>query len=81
MVQYLLFWNVYYFIFQILACDCNEQGSNGTTCNANGACSCKANIVNNKCDACAAGYFNFPTCEGKHYLQYLLTHIAFMQLS
>ena len=29
-------------------------------------CNCKANVVGSKCTECAAGYFNYPTCqEGK----------------
>ena len=52
--------------FQFLACNCNEEGSSGITCDDNGVCSCNANIINDKCDACDAGYFDFPTCEGKH---------------
>ena len=53
---------------QIPACACNTQGSYGTSCNADGICSCKANIIGSKCDSCAAGYFNFSTCQGKVYL-------------
>ena len=37
----------------------------GLNCNENGFCSCKANIINKKCDACAPGFSNFPTCPGK----------------
>ena len=33
------------------------------SCDANGKCSCKANIVNDKCDTCASGFTNFPACE------------------
>ena len=25
------------------------------------------NVINEKCDACVAGFFNFPICEGKKY--------------
>ena len=50
---------------KISACNCNGDGSNGITCNDNGRCSCKANIINDKCNVCDAGYFNFPTCGGK----------------
>ena len=56
---------VCYFIFQISACNCNGDGSNGITCDDSGVCSCKANIINDKCDECAPGYSSFPTCEGK----------------
>ena len=54
-------------LFQFSACNCNAEGSNGITCDDSGVCSCKANIVNDKCDACNAGFFNFPTCSGKPY--------------
>ena len=58
----------YYLIFQISACDCDTQGSNGYSCDANGICSCKANILGSKCNSCVGGRFNFPTCQGNHYL-------------
>ena len=47
----------------ISACDCNIYGSNVTTCDNNGICSCKANIMNDKCDACDSGFHNFPICR------------------
>ena len=50
--------------FHISACNCNTQGSNGNNCTANGVCSCIDNIVGRKCDSCAGGHFNFPTCQG-----------------
>ena len=52
------------FCFQFSACNCNVEGSNGITCDDNGICSCKANIINDKCDACASGFFDFPACPG-----------------
>ena len=57
--------DVCYFVFSV--CNCNAEGSNGEACDDNGVCSCKANFKNDKCDACNAGFFNFPTCEGKLY--------------
>ena len=62
------------FFFHFSACNCDAEGSNGITCDASGNCSCKDNIINDKCDACAAGYFNFPTCAGKQYhlLHYII---------
>ena len=47
------------------ACNCNVEGSNGISCDNNGVCICNPNYMNDKCDACNAGFFNFPTCEGK----------------
>ena len=54
---------LYFVIFK--ACNCNGDGSTGITCDENGVCICKANFMNDKCDTCNAGFFNFPTCEGK----------------
>ena len=54
-------------LFHLLACNCNRVGSTGITCNDYGVCSCKANIINDKCTDCDDGYFNFPTCDGKQY--------------
>ena len=67
-------------LFQFSACNCNAEGSNGITCDDNGVCTCKANIINDKCDACAPGFFNFPTCPGKQYyvLNYLLQILHFL---
>ena len=58
----------YLILFHFSACNCNTQGSFGNTCNDNGECSCKANVINDKCNTCADGFFNFPTCQGKYYL-------------
>ena len=55
-------------IFIISGCNCYGNGSNGIACDANGVCSCKANFMNDKCDACNVGFFNFPTCEGNQYI-------------
>ena len=52
-------------LFHLSACNCNAQGSSGVTCDDSGVCSCNANIGGDKCDACNAGFSNFPTCSGK----------------
>ena len=57
--------NFCYFI--LTACNCNGDGSNGILCDDNGICNCKANFMNDKCDTCNAGFFNFTACEGKQY--------------
>ena len=43
-----------------LACDCNVEGSESTQCDDDGKCTCKANIVGDKCDQSEPGYFGFP---------------------
>ena len=48
----------------ILACDCDSQGSTGTSCEIGGVCDCKANIMGNKCTNCKPGHYGFPECKG-----------------
>ena len=52
-------------MFCFKGCNCDVHGSNGNTCDENGVCSCKSNVINAKCDSCEDGFFNFPICEGK----------------
>ena len=54
--------NLCHFIFK--ACNCNGNGSTGIICDDNGKCNCKANYINDKCNTCNVGFYNFPTCEG-----------------
>ena len=46
----------------ISACGCHYAGATSTTCNDNGVCSCKANIIDAKCTVCKSGYYGFPDC-------------------
>ena len=59
-----------------LACNCNIFGSencdtttNICPCSDTGICNCTtdSNIVGEKCDICANGFYGFPTCEGKEF--------------
>ena len=46
-------------------CLCNTEGSEGVACeNDSGKCTCKPNVVGDKCDQCSAGFFGFPSCQG-----------------
>ena len=51
----------------ITDCKCNEDGSEYQQCNDNGKCTCKPNVIGDKCDKCAKGYegSDFPHCSGK----------------
>ncbi|XP_033323034.2 laminin subunit gamma-1 isoform X1 [Megalopta genalis] len=40
-------------------CNCNEIGSRSLQCNSEGKCQCKPGVTGNKCDRCAANYYNF----------------------
>ena len=42
---------------------CHAEGSVDNSCDENGKCSCKENIVGEKCDKCADGYTEFPNCD------------------
>ena len=46
-----------------LGCDCNIQGSNSIQCDSYGICTCKENVIGNKCQHCMEGYFNHPDCN------------------
>ena len=47
------------------ACQCNEDGSRDVSCDNNtGKCSCKTNVIGDKCNFCSPGLHTFPTCEG-----------------
>ena len=60
-------YNIVTFVF-ILACECNAIGINNDVCDVEtGQCDCKTNYGQRQCDACADGYFNFPSCSGRNY--------------
>ncbi|XP_031846744.1 laminin subunit gamma-1 isoform X2 [Nomia melanderi] len=42
-----------------VACNCNEIGSRSLQCNSEGKCQCKPGVTGDKCDRCAANYYNF----------------------
>ena len=42
------------------SCGCDPQGSENAFCNPlNGQCQCKANVVGQRCNECAQGFWNF----------------------
>ena len=63
-----------------LGCDCNIQGSNSIECDSYGICTCKENVIGNKCEHCMEGYSNHPDCsKGKVlYLKNLATQIQIL---
>ena len=46
-----------------LVCGCNEQGSINMSCDSTGKCTCKDDIIGNKCTNCTNGRFPFPNCN------------------
>ena len=55
----------YYYLF-FLDCECDSIGSNRTSCDTDGNCTCKAGFTGEKCDACLPGYFKGTSeiCQG-----------------
>lgn len=53
------------FIWNILACECNPEGSATQQCNqTTGHCNCMLGIGGEKCDSCARGYLGkAPNCS------------------
>jgi laminin alpha 3/5 len=49
-------------------CNCDVTGTTDEIClkDQGGICICKPNFAGEKCNQCAPGFFNFPTCEGKY---------------
>ena len=53
-------------MYSFLGCDCDNAGSNGTSCHTNGKCICKSGYTGDKCDICLPGYYQEinGTCQG-----------------
>ena len=46
-------------------CECNEDGSVDERCDDEGKCSCKSNVIGDKCSECQPDHYDYPRCEGK----------------
>ena len=53
------------YISKILVCGCNINGSISASCDPDGQCDCKSNIIGIKCTHCETGYHGFPDCKSK----------------
>ena len=56
----------YFTIYNVVACGCHTQGSSSAECDSSGKCSCKSNVINDKCTSCKSEYFGFPDCQGNY---------------
>lgn len=54
---------MFMFLF-ISACNCENTGSIGISCDNEGKCQCKENFDGNRCEKCKEGFYNYPICEG-----------------
>ena len=47
-------------------CNCDSEGVARDICDPNtGSCICMVNFAGPRCDVCNAGYYRFPTCDGR----------------
>ena len=55
------------FSFSLSECECNEDGSVNELCDeASGKCTCKENVIGDKCTQCATEFWGLiSNCEGK----------------
>ena len=67
--MYSIYINITVYEFEnVLACGCNDEGSVSTSCDSNGRCDCKTNVIGTKCDVCSTlETIGFPACEGKRW--------------
>ena len=52
------------FFQTFIACGCSGSGASLASCTSSGVCTCKSNIIGNKCTNCTSGYYGFPNCQG-----------------
>ena len=58
--------NCYLILFFLSECECNEDGSVNELCDeASGKCTCKENVIGDKCTQCATEFWGIiSNCEG-----------------
>ena len=59
------FCNLTEFLIFCSECECNEDGSVDERCDDEGKCSCKSNVIGDKCSKCQSDHYDYPRCEGK----------------
>ena len=53
------------FFQPFIDCGCSSIGSNSTACTSSGVCTCKSNLMDDKCSSCKVGFYDYPDCYGK----------------
>ena len=58
--------NFFLIYFNLVECNCNEEGSSSFICNVEtGQCPCKNDLITGKnCDESIPGYYGFPEPQG-----------------
>ena len=68
----------------VLDCGCDKQGSTSLSCDENTKnkiCSCKPNVIGDKCTACKSGFYGFPNCQGTIYFMYIIFHNRYFYIT
>ena len=53
-------------IIPFSACNCNEDGSVDQNCNARGKCTCKENVIGDKCDQIVEAFYDITDPKGTY---------------
>ena len=58
----------------ILACECDPDGSTSEICDkSSGKCDCKDSVVGDKCTQCSTEHWGFPNCQGEwHFKSFIM---------
>ena len=49
-----------------LGCQCNPEGSVDNDCDGSGKCTCRPQVMGDKCDDISPGYYDLDDPKGKH---------------
>ena len=65
-IRFYFFERHWFGLQMILACDCDMEGSETSSCDIlTGQCNCKnETITGRQCNKCKEGYYGFPDCKG-----------------
>jgi laminin alpha 3/5 len=57
-------------------CNC-DVGTTEEICHKNnGTCICGPNFAGERCNECAPGFYNFPSCLRKYFVLFLFTYFS-----
>ena len=66
-IPYFLFEKQLIFVYLLIACHCNAEGSESIQCSELGVCTCKPNITGDKCDQTVPGWYDIEDPKGIYF--------------
>ena len=54
------------FVYLLIACRCNAEGSESIECSELGVCTCKPNVTGDKCDETIVGWYDIEDPKGMY---------------